>query len=84
MEFVDRLPRIKGTGNSASKYKEESDALRANPNKWGTVKSFDNPDHAYVFANLIRSGGLKNFGDDFEASARTHNGSTTVYARYVG
>lgn len=62
-----------------------ADELRARPGQWGVV--FEGPGGAGGgMVTHIRLGQVACFAPagDFDATGRTQNGVTTVYARYVG
>lgn len=66
---------------------EEAEALRTRPGKWAALKTYpaESADAAHSMAHKITAGRLKAFSPrgTFEGTARTHDGESIVYARYL-
>jgi hypothetical protein len=79
------VPR-KYVPNTSTVLNDEARELRAHPHEWAVIRDYDNQRAANVFAWAVRKGQRAVFrpAGSFEATTRTVNGVTRVYARYVG
>ncbi|WP_293783610.1 hypothetical protein [uncultured Aeromicrobium sp.] len=70
---------------NVGRYAEIAAALRERPGRWAVVKTWpaERKKAAWSFASHVNSGKLADMRGGFEATARTIDGQTRVYVRYV-